>query len=335
MTSSILDEYSFPFLQMTKNFPLCALLLGVSLSTSAIAASTNNATNSNSGANVKNAEKTPKAESAIAIKNGAKLAFLGDSITMFGMSQPDGYIHLVTNGLSSCGVEVTPIGAGIGGNTSHDMLGRVNHDVIAKKPDWVTISCGVNDVWHQAHGGVPLDIYKTNMTSIVDQCQAAGIKVMILTATMIYEDQTNSFNQQLVPYNEFLRTLAKEKHCLLADLNAEEQAVLKLPGVPVINPANPLRMNRLTGDGVHMNPFGNQMMASGILRAFGLTDAQLQAAKENWNDMPHIVNVGMISVSPRQYKALETIASQHHQSVADLLKEPLAKAADNLMQNVH
>ena len=320
---------------MSKNFSLYALLLGVGLSTSAIAAPTNNATNSNSGADVKNAEKTPKAGNAIAIKNGATLAFLGDSITAFGLSKPDGYIHLVTNGLSSCGIQVTPIGAGVGGNTSHDMLGRISPSVIARKPDWVTISCGVNDVWHASNGGVPLDIYKTNMTSIVDQCQAAGIKVMILTATMIHEDQTNSFNQQLIPYNEFLRTLAKEKHCLLADLNAQEQAILKLPGAPVINPTNPLRINRLTTDGVHMNPFGNQMMASGILRAFGLTDAQLQVAKENWNDMPHIVDVGMISISPKQYKDLEVVAAKHHQSMTELLKQPLAEAADDLLQKVH
>ena len=38
----------------------------------------------------------------------------------------------------------------------------------------------------------------------------------------------------------------------------------------------------LTTDGVHMNPAGNQMMASGVLRALGLDDAQLKKAQESW-----------------------------------------------------
>ena len=87
----------------------------------------------------------------------------------------------------------------------------------------MTLSCGVNDVWHGVKG-IPLDQYKQNITKIVDQCQAAGVKVMILTSTMIGEDQANANNQKLSAYNDFLRSLAKEKNCLLADLNAEMQA---------------------------------------------------------------------------------------------------------------
>lgn len=33
-------------------------------------------------------------------------------------------------------------------------------------------------------------------------------------------------NQKLVSYNEFIRSLAKEKKCLLADLNGEMQSAL-------------------------------------------------------------------------------------------------------------
>ena len=52
---------------------------------------------------------------------------------------------------------------------------------------WMTLSCGVNDVWH-GERGVPLSAYKKNITEIVEKAQAAGIKVMILTATMIGEE---------------------------------------------------------------------------------------------------------------------------------------------------
>ena len=105
------------------------------------------------------------------------------------------------------------------------MLARLERDVISKKPDWMTLSCGVNDVWHGVNG-VPLDQYKKNITEIVDKCEAAHIKVMILTSTMINE-VPNDNNTKLAGYNEFLRELAKEKKLPVGDLNEEMRPHLK------------------------------------------------------------------------------------------------------------
>jgi lysophospholipase L1-like esterase len=179
------------------------------------------------------------------VKDGQKIAFMGDSITAGG-AKPKGYVSLTIKGLEANGVKATAIPAGISGHKSNQMLARLEKDVLSKKPDWMTLSCGVNDVWHGARG-VSLEDYKVNITKIVDQCQAAGVKVMILTSTMIKETQTNELNQKLVPYNEFLRTLATEKKCLLADLNADMQAAIAKAGPD-------RKGNILTGDGVHMNP---------------------------------------------------------------------------------
>ena len=210
----------------------------------------------------------------IAVKDGQKIAFLGDSITQGGIG-PDGYVTLTIRGLESAGVKATAIPAGISGHKSNDMLDRLDRDVLSKKPDWMTLSCGVNDVWH-GEKGVPLEDYKKNITQIVEKSQAAGIKVMILTSTMIGEDQPNPNNRKLVAYNEFLRTLAREKHCLLADLNAEMQATIAAAGPD-------RKGNLLTGDGVHMNPAGNRMMAAGVLKGFGLSAEQLETATKSWS----------------------------------------------------
>src|SRR5471032_3390124 len=86
------------------------------------------------------------------VKDGQKIAFLGDSITAQGWEVPGGYVKLVTAGFETLGVHITPIPAGVGGNTSRDMLARLQNDVISKKPDWMTLSCGVNDVWHGPGG---------------------------------------------------------------------------------------------------------------------------------------------------------------------------------------
>ncbi len=209
----------------------------------------------------------------LSVKDGQKIAFLGDSITQAGAS-PKGYVRLAISGLEANGVKTTAIPAGISGHKSNQMLARLEKDVLSKKPDWMTLSCGVNDVWHGANG-VLLDQYKVNITKIVDQAQAAGVKVMLLTSTMIGEDQSNVNNQKLVPYNEFLKALAKEKSCLFADLNADMQAAIAKVGAAK-------KGNLLTGDGVHMNPDGNKMMAVGVLKAFGLSAAQIEQAQKAW-----------------------------------------------------
>ena len=209
----------------------------------------------------------------VAVKDGEKIAFMGDSITQGG-ARPGGYVQLVISGLEANGIKTTAIPAGISGHKSNQMLARLEKDVLSKKPDWMTLSCGVNDVWHGAKG-VPLDAYKENITKIVEQCQSAGIKVMILTSTMIGEDAGNENNQKLAPYNAFLIDLAKEKKCLVADLNAAMQAELEAAG-------SERKDKMLTRDGVHMNAAGNQMMAVGVLKSFGLDNQQIEKARKSW-----------------------------------------------------
>ena len=210
----------------------------------------------------------------ISVKNGQKIAFLGDSITAAGR-RPGGYCQLVLSALKDQGIEATPVFAGIGGHKSNQMLARLEKDVLRHKPDWMTLSCGVNDVWHGPRG-VDLKSYKKNITEIVKHAQAAGVKVVLLTSTMIREDQSNDLNQKLLPYNEFIKELAKEKKCLLADLNADMQAALKTfpPDAP--------KGKQLTSDGVHMNKAGNIMMARGVAKAFGLTNQHLDKSAKNW-----------------------------------------------------
>lgn len=258
------------------------------------------------------------------VKTGEKIAFLGDSITSGGMG-PVGYCSLVISGLESNGINAGIIGAGVSGHKSDQMLERLERDVLSKKPDWMTLSCGVNDVWHGAKG-VPLDAYKKNITEIVDKAQAAGIKVMLLTSTMIGEDASNGNNQKLAVYNDFLRSLAKEKKCLLGDLNAEMQETLKKMN------ANP-KSNTLTSDGVHMNPMGNMMMAIGVLKGFGLNEDQIKKAQEKWLDVPNAMEAaGKIKLTIRQYQKLSTVAAQQNRPLSDILNEAIGKTVESMLK---
>ncbi|MDB6006591.1 MAG: hypothetical protein JWR15_3578 [Prosthecobacter sp.] len=226
----------------------------------------------------------------IAVKSGDEIAFLGDSITAGGWATPAGYVRLVIAGLEANGIKAEAVPAGISGHKSDQMLARLDKDVLSKKPQWMTLSCGVNDVWHGPRG-VPLDdamaksgtyddkvatrgTYKKNITAIINQAQAAGVKPVILTATVIQENLDSKENGLIAPYNAFLREFAKEKKIPLADLNAMFQERIKAENKP--------NVKVLTSDGVHMNGEGNKLMAVGVLQALGLNAAELDKAKAAW-----------------------------------------------------
>ena len=233
----------------------------------------------------------------IAVKSGEKIAFLGDSITQAGWGDATGYVRLVMSGLAANGVNAEAVPAGISGHKSNQMLARIEHDVLSKKVQWMTLSCGVNDVWHGANG-VPLDkedaaahpsqptkdgepergFFKGNITAILNQTAAAGVKAVVLTATVIQEKLDNAENTRLASYNDFLRELAKVRKLPVADANAMFQERIKA--------ANDPGKKLLTSDGVHLNAEGNRVMARGILQAFGLNEDELKKAREAWDTPP-------------------------------------------------
>lgn len=188
----------------------------------------------------------------------------------------------------------------------------------------MTLSCGVNDVWHGKRG-VSLEQYRKNITAIVDRVMAKGIKVMILTSTMIREDQDNELNKKLAPYNAFLRELAAAKKCLLADLNADMQAAL-------IRGVDKPKGNQLTTDGVHMNALGNIMMATGVLRAFGMSAARLSKATAEFEAIPKSCQVRLDRrMSVREFKKLRAAATAVGMPLQKLLQQAVeAKIAELL-----
>lgn len=266
------------------------------------------------------------AQAEILPKSGQTIAFMGDSITAGGWGNPGGYVRLVVAGLEANGVTITPIPAGIGGHKSDQMLARLKRDALDKKPDWMTLSCGVNDVWHGARG-IPLDQYKTNITAILDQCQAAGTKVVVLTATVINEELDGDNNKKLETYNDFLRNLAKERKAPLADLYTQFATFLKAHPNTTGKPGR-----QLTSDGVHMAPVGDQMMARGVLQAFGLDAAQLKKAEAAWLEIPGAGSV-RVRFDAGQGKSLQATAKlslrQREQLAAQATKS--GKSLDALL----
>ncbi len=214
-------------------------------------------------------EGTPK---ELQLKPGDQIVAIGDSITQGG-----GYLRDIDAVLENQYPDLKLpkiINVGISGQKAEDLVARFQNDVVNKKPQWVTLSIGINDVWHrlgQPHNEEVLKNYAANVAKMVDMAQAAGIKVILLAPTLITEDAAAEGNARLKAYVEALKKIAAEKKCGLADLHATFLAVgAKKP--------EDLKGNFLTSDGVHMNPRGDALMAVGVLRQLGVPDDKSSAA---------------------------------------------------------
>ena len=205
------------------------------------------------------------------IQNGGQIVAIGDSITAQGgyLRDMDAVFARQYPGLKIPAI----INAGIGGQKAEDLIARFDKDVIQKKPALVTIDIGINDVWHRVkepHSDEVLKNYRANVTKMVEAAQAAGIRVLLCTPTLIEENASSEGNKRLIMYCDAVKEIAAEKKCLLADLHEVFlQALARKPA--------DVQGNQITGDGVHMNATGDWLMAGEILKALGVPREKVQA----------------------------------------------------------
>src|ERR1035437_4890269 len=204
----------------------------------------------------------------VLLKDRQQVVMLGDSLTEG--EDPDGYVNTTRLILAQVYPEMTVFtaNAGKGGNTSADLEDRLQRDVLQFKPNWVTISIGVNDI-NQRFGGHPagdgtngvgLPAFKEKVSGLVEKIQANGGKVLLCSGTVIKEDLSSPENQQMELYSAALREVAKEKQCPLADTRQAFRDVL----APLQKPGMPLS-GVLTVDGVHLMPRGSWLMAKTLV----------------------------------------------------------------------
>ena len=95
------------------------------------------------------------------LTQNTKLVMIGDSITDAGRAHPvgegpgaalgNGYVSLVDSLLGAARPElgVRVVNVGTSGHTVRDLAARWQRDVLALKPDWLSVMIGTNDVWRQ------------------------------------------------------------------------------------------------------------------------------------------------------------------------------------------
>jgi acyl-CoA thioesterase I len=218
------------------------------------------------------------AEVPPSLANVHRIVMIGDSITQGG-GEPKGYVTLFGQTLKETYPQhpIEIVNVGIGGQKAPDMLARFQRDVLDKHPDLVTISVGVNDVWHDfrtpewtarvpagnSGRGVKLPDHLTALDAMIQAAQRANVKVVLLAPTLVFEDLDSAENKRLGQYVRAQAKLAGERKVAFIDLNKTFRRV-----VDAYQKAGGKRQLLLTTDGVHMNDAGNALMADAILRFF-------------------------------------------------------------------
>ncbi len=222
------------------------------------------------------AAQTADGPAPLRLKTGDRIVTLGDSITEAG-----GYQDFMRKVLARFypDLRVDIINAGVSGNKAPDMRERLQRDVIDRNPTVVTISCGINDVWHSFSftppAGVDLETFTRLMAEMVRRLKASTrAEIYLLTPTLIYENLRSPENLKLEPYVQAVRNLARRERVHLVDLNDLFDLALQAAqsgGAPDFHP---------TLDGVHMKPSGDFLIGASILRAFNVPMSRiLEAAR--------------------------------------------------------
>ncbi|HWE96590.1 MAG TPA: GDSL-type esterase/lipase family protein [Tepidisphaeraceae bacterium] len=206
------------------------------------------------------------------LKEGDQIVAMGDSITQDG-----GYLRNVDAILAAQYPSLKLpkiINVGISGQKAEDMVARFQRDVVDRKPAFVTISVGTNDVMHRLnapHDEKVLATYADNVSKMVEMAQAAGIKVILLTPALIQEEPTAEGNQRMAMYVGAEKKIAAEKKCTIIDLRDMFLKAL------AAKPAGETE-KWITRDGVHMNPRGDALMAVAVLKGLGVANDKICAA---------------------------------------------------------
>jgi lysophospholipase L1-like esterase len=200
------------------------------------------------------------------LRKGDRIVFLGDSIT-----EQQLYTNYVETYLATRYPELklTFFNAGWGGDTAPGGCARLERDVLALKPDLVTICYGMNDGGYCPLNPGILDRFNAGMRELVSRLKAAGVRVVLLTPGMA--DVSARPDLAAVAYNtRSLRALADAVLALAAaeQLPAADLHKLMNDADAAAKAAEPAFC--MIPDSIHPDPAGHLIMAFGVLQAFGV-----------------------------------------------------------------
>lgn len=214
---------------------------------------------------------TKQSGDSFPVMDGETLLFIGDSITDCGRREDEvrhlggGYVALIADFLAARFPErrIRVENRGIGGDRVLDLQKRWQKDVLDEKPDWLSISIGINDVWRRLgeypEEAVPLESFQKTYEKLLEQTRKAlSVKLVLMETSVIDENPESEGNRLLADYNGVIRDLANRYEARLVPIReAFFKALAARPGY------------QWTEDGVHPRPPGHMLMALSWLQTLG------------------------------------------------------------------
>lgn len=192
-----------------------------------------------------------------------RLVFAGDSITDAGRERSDdrslgdGYVAMIAEELTAQGADAIVINRGIAGDRAVDLERRWQVDVLAERPDILTVYIGVNDMWRRFDSDDPTSAedFEATYRRLLDPVRAETLLLV---------------EPYFVPVRD-------EQRAWLEDLDAKRAVVARLAGeagarlVPLhdamTNAAAEQGTEAVVPDGVHPTPAGSRIIAAAWLAA--------------------------------------------------------------------
>jgi lysophospholipase L1-like esterase len=206
------------------------------------------------------------------LKDGDRVDFYGDSITEQRLYTTFAETYVVTRFPQ---LNVSFVHSGVGGDrVTGGWAGpidlRLKRDVFAYRPTVMTIMLGMNDGSYRAFNDKIFKTYSTGYQHILDSVKSTlpGIRLTLIQPSP-YDDVTRpagfegGYNAVLVRYGEFVKELAQEQACQVADLNTSVVAVLEKAKATDAETAK-----KIIADRVHPGPGGHLLMAEALLKAW-------------------------------------------------------------------
>lgn len=210
------------------------------------------------------------------LEKGQKLLFIGDSITDCERQRPDGeglfgalgkgYVALIDALLQAVYPElgIRVVNKGNSGNTVRDLQERWQEDVLAQKPDWLSIMIGINDVWRQydtpliTEWHVYTEEYEETLRNLVDKTKPHLKGLVLMTPFYLEPNPEDKMRKTMDEYGAIVKKVAADTGAVFVDTQAAFNVVLE-----ELYPAT------LAWDRVHPTYAGHMVLARAFLKEAG------------------------------------------------------------------
>jgi len=208
------------------------------------------------------------------IEPGSRVVFTGDSITDCGRGRPvgdnihdtlgSGYVAFIDAlvAVEYPDRDLRIFNTGVSGDTVRDLAYRWEQDVVALKPDWLSVMIGINDVWRQFDTDPALlrpvlePEYRDTLRRLLNGIRPSVRGIVVMLPFYLEAGPGDGMRAMRDRYAKLALEVARGVGAVVVDTQAAMEALLRWRG-----------RDRLAPDGVHPTLVGHMVLASAWLRA--------------------------------------------------------------------